>query len=197
VSPELKEIHKRCERMAPGHILTGPIAVVGARPEQTLEVRILDVALRQDWGYNLIVPLMGALPEDFATARCVNIPLDVERKIARTSRGLELPLHPFFGVMGVAPPRSWDRITSLIPRCHAGNLDNKERVAPGRRSLCRSSSRARSSLAATATASRATAKSASRPSKPPCKGRSNSSCATIFLSPIRARRRRAITSRWR
>ena len=61
---------------------------------------------------------MGALPEDFATARRVNIPLDVERRIARTPWGLELPLHPFFGVMGVAPPRNWSQITSLIPRCH-------------------------------------------------------------------------------
>src|SRR4051794_37270255 len=44
--------------------------------------------------------------------------------------GLDLPLKPFFGVMGVAPPAAWGRITSLIPRAMGGNLDNKELV-PG------------------------------------------------------------------
>ena len=44
--------------------------------------------------------------------------------------GLDLPLKPFFGVMGVAPPPAWGRITSLIPRAMGGNLDNKELV-PG------------------------------------------------------------------
>lgn len=129
VPPELMEIHARSDRMLPGHILTGPIAVEGARPGQVLELRILDVSLRQDWGYNLIIPLAGTLPDDFEQFRCVNIPLDLKQKVAHLPWGLELQLHPFFGVMGVAPPRNWGRITSLIPRSHAGNLDNKELVA--------------------------------------------------------------------
>ena len=45
--------------MLPGHILTGPIAVEGAEPGDVLEVDILDVQLRQDWGWNLIRPLAG------------------------------------------------------------------------------------------------------------------------------------------
>src|SRR6266481_9147368 len=40
------------------------------------------------------------------------------------------PTIPFFGVMGVAPPPAWGRITSLIPRAMGGNLDNKELI-PG------------------------------------------------------------------
>jgi acetamidase/formamidase len=40
--------------------------------------------------------------------------------------GLELKLAPFFGVMGVAPPPGWGRITSLVPQACGGNLDNKE-----------------------------------------------------------------------
>ena len=51
--------------MVPGHILTGPVAVEGAEPGDVLEVDILDVQLRQDWGYNLIRPLAGTLPDDF------------------------------------------------------------------------------------------------------------------------------------
>ena len=36
--------------MLPGHILTGPIAVEGAEPGDVLEVQILDIQLRHDWG---------------------------------------------------------------------------------------------------------------------------------------------------
>jgi acetamidase/formamidase len=87
---------------------------------------ILEVKLRQDWGYNLIRPLGGTLPDDFHETRLLNIPLDLTRMVGRLPWGLDLPLAPFFGVMGVAPPPAWGRITSLIPRAMGGNLDNKE-----------------------------------------------------------------------
>lgn len=112
--------------MVPGHILTGPIAVKGADVGDVLEVDILDVQLRQDWGYNFIRPLAGTLPDDFRESRLLNIPLDKGRMVGKLPWGLELPLAPFFGVMGVAPPPAWGRITSLIPRAMGGNLDNKE-----------------------------------------------------------------------
>lgn len=130
VPPELLEVQKRSERMLPGHILTGPVAVTGAMPGDVLEVRILEVELRQDWGYNFIRPLAGTLQDDFPRARHLNIPLDREANIARLPWGLDLPLAPFFGVMGVAPPPAWGRITSIVPRAHGGNIDNKELV-PG------------------------------------------------------------------
>jgi acetamidase/formamidase len=130
VPPELADIHARAERMLPGHILTGPIAVEGARPGQVLEVRIRDVELRQDWGYNMIKPLSGTLPDDFDRLRMLNIPLDTERKLGKLPWGVDLPLRPFFGVMGVAPPPNWGRVTSIVPRAFGGNLDNKELV-PG------------------------------------------------------------------
>ena len=130
VPPELADIHAKNERMLPGHILTGPIAVEGALPGDVLEVEILDIQLRQDWGWNMIKPLSGTLPDDFHELRLLNIPLDRERMVGRMPWGLDLPLKPFFGVMGVAPPPAWGRITSLIPRAMGGNLDNKELV-PG------------------------------------------------------------------
>lgn len=129
IPPELAEIHATSDRMLPGHILTGPVAVDGAKPGDVLEVQIVDVALRQDWGYNLIRPLAGTLPYDFETARTVTIPLDQEQMTARLSWGLDLPLVPFFGVMGVAPPPNWGRISSIQPRAHGGNIDNKELIA--------------------------------------------------------------------
>jgi acetamidase/formamidase len=130
VPPELHDIHARSARHMPGHILTGPVFVRGAEPGDTLEVRILDVQLRQDWGYNVIRPLAGTLPAEFDRARQLNIPLDARREVAHLPWGLELPLHPFFGVMGVAPPPHWGRINTIVPRAHGGNLDNKE-LGPG------------------------------------------------------------------
>jgi acetamidase/formamidase len=129
VPPELLEIHRHAKQGPGPHILTGPVAVKGARPGQVLEVRILDVQLRQDWGYNSIRPLAGTLPYDFDELRSIIIPLDRERMIGKLPWGLELGLAPFFGVMGVAPPKSWGRITTVIPRPIGGNLDNKELVA--------------------------------------------------------------------
>ncbi len=67
--PNLPTFMRRSERMVPGHILTGPVAVAGAEPGDVLEVDILDVQLRQDWGYNLIRPLAGTLPDDFHETR--------------------------------------------------------------------------------------------------------------------------------
>lgn len=132
ILPEHTDVHAKNERMVPGHILTGPVAVDGAEPGDVLEVEILDIKLRQDWGWNLIRPLSGALPDDFHETRLLNIPLDEKRMIGKLPWGLDLPLAPFFGVMGVAPPPAWGRITSLIPRAMGGNLDNKE-LRPGAR----------------------------------------------------------------
>ena len=46
-------------------LLTGPIDVEGAKPGDVLAVDILDVTLRQNWGFNLIIPLLGTIPDDF------------------------------------------------------------------------------------------------------------------------------------
>lgn len=130
VPPELLDIHARSVRSLPGHILTGPIAIDGALPGDVLEVRIIEVKLRQDWGYNVIRPLAGTIPEDFDAYRLLNIPLDLARNTARMPWGIDLPLAPFFGIMGVAPPAHWGRINTIVPRAHGGNLDNKE-LRPG------------------------------------------------------------------
>ncbi|MCP8937087.1 acetamidase/formamidase family protein [Alsobacter sp. SYSU M60028] len=129
VPPEIHEVHQRAVKQLPGHILTGPVAVRGAKPGHVLEVRIKDIQLRQDWGYNVIRPLAGTLQDDFHETRMLHIPLDAQRNVATLPWGLELKLAPFFGVMGVAPPRGWGRLTSLVPRAFAGNIDNKELVA--------------------------------------------------------------------
>ena len=109
VPPELHRIHANVEKRTPGHILTGPIAVRGAKPGDVLEVRIVDVQLRQDWGYTFVRPLAGALPNEFHTFEQIVIRLDKERNVGILPWGTELPLRPFFGVIGVAPPKAWGR----------------------------------------------------------------------------------------
>jgi acetamidase/formamidase len=129
VPPELLRIHAAGLPGMPGHILTGPVAVAGARPGDVLQVDILEVQLRQDWGYTFIRPLAGTLPQDFPDGHHITIPLDATRNVAHLPWGTALPLAPFFGVMAVAPPKAWGRISTIEPRSHGGNLDNKELVA--------------------------------------------------------------------
>src|SRR5262245_23246303 len=129
VPPALSAIHDKVPQRLGPHIMTGPIAVRGAKAGQVLEVKIKSIALHYDWGYNVIRPLAGALPDDFAAARLIHIPLDRARMTGKLPWGLELPLKPFFGVMVVAPPRAWGPVGSPPPRRNGGNMDNKELVA--------------------------------------------------------------------
>jgi acetamidase/formamidase len=115
-----------------GHILTGPIHVEGAEPGDVLEVRIERVDIDLPYACNSFGPRSGFLPEDFpGTSRSRIVPLDRQRMVGHfsDSLGIEIPLRPFFGSIGVAPPPSYGRVNSAPPGIHAGNLDNKELVA--------------------------------------------------------------------
>ena len=126
VLPEHRAIHAKHQPRFGAHILTGPIAVNGAESGDVLEVRILEVDLRQNWAYNRIMPLKGSLPEDFKLFRRLHIPLDRKTRMATMPWGLQLPLAPFFGVMGVAPPAVYGAVSSIEPREYGGNIDLKE-----------------------------------------------------------------------
>ncbi len=125
----LPAIHATVPQTLGPHICTGPVAVRGAKPGNVLEVRIKSIDLHYDWGYNMIRPGSGALPEDFAVHRLIHIPLDRERMMGRLSWGAEIPLRPFFGIMAVAPSPTCGRISTVPPRQNGGNIDNKELVA--------------------------------------------------------------------
>jgi acetamidase/formamidase len=130
VPAALSAIHARVpQRLNGPHILTGPVAVRGAKAGQVLEVRIKAIELGFDWGYNIIRPLAGALPDDFERTRLIHIPLDRARMVGKLPWGLELPLRPFFGIMAVAPPPAWGAVATPPPRRNGGNMDNKELVA--------------------------------------------------------------------
>ena len=126
IPPALEAIHAANPPRQGPHILTGPVAVAGAEPGDTLEVRIDTIELGADWGFCAHRPLAGTLPEDFPHRFLSHIAVDRAAKTCRLPWGTVLPLSPFFGVMGVAPPPAYGAISTKEPREHGGNLDNKE-----------------------------------------------------------------------
>ncbi|HEU6450348.1 MAG TPA: acetamidase/formamidase family protein [Gemmatimonadaceae bacterium] len=127
VQQSLRAVYGQVKDKGPGgHILTGPIYVEGADSGDVLEVRILDVRLAIPYSYN---GCSGFLRENCGDPRTRLIRLDTTRMVADLGDGIVVPLHPFFGSMGVAPPRDSGRVSSNPPSIHAGNMDNKELVA--------------------------------------------------------------------
>jgi acetamidase/formamidase len=130
VEQSLRDITDQVKDKGPGgHILTGPIYIEGAQPGDVLEVKILAIKLAIPYAYNAFGPGRGYIPDDYPYAKMKIIPLDEKRMIAKFAPGIEIPLHPFFGSMGDAPPESAGRFNSAPPWIMAGNLDNKDLVA--------------------------------------------------------------------
>ena len=107
IPPALPAIHAaKTRRMVPGHMLTGPVAVRGARPGQVLQVDIEAIDLAYDWGYVSHRPLGGALPHDFPERGLIHPKLDANTMTAQLPWGMEIALKPFFGNFGVAPEKA-------------------------------------------------------------------------------------------
>lgn len=130
------------------HVLTGPIAIAGAEPGDTLEVQILEVSTRVPYGFNTANARSGALGDDYpgtiAGDRGADIPAGSRtlvrtgivngRQVALLGEASRVPLAPFMGIMAVAPdaPRvgqpgvTVDGIqSSRPPGSYGGNLDIK------------------------------------------------------------------------
>jgi acetamidase/formamidase len=124
------DVYREVKDKGPGgHILTGPVAIEEAEPGDVLEIQILKINLDTPWACNGFGPGRGYLPNDYPYGRSKIIPLDREKMLAHFSQGIDIPLHPFFGSMGIAPPEGAGRIDSAPPWMHAGNMDNKELTA--------------------------------------------------------------------
>ena len=80
-----RAIHGALTPRLGAHILTGPVAVEGAEPGDILQVDILQIEPRQNWGYTRIRPLAGTLPEDFPYTKIWHSGIDRHR-IARGDR---------------------------------------------------------------------------------------------------------------
>jgi acetamidase/formamidase len=132
VERSLREIYDgvpQTERGPGGHILTGPVYIEDAQPGDTLEVHVDKVELAIPYAYNAFRYGAGFQTDDFPYARVKIIPLDMKKRIAHFAPGIDIPLHPFFGSMGVAPPPDFGKYDSAPPTIIGGNMDNKELVA--------------------------------------------------------------------
>lgn len=111
-----------------GHHLTGPVAIEGTEPGDVLEIEILDIE-HHDWGYTLIRSGergAGLLPEEFPDPFLYHWDLDDD--VGHFEAGIEVPLAPFPGVVGVAPAQEGAHSTGP-PRRVGGNMDIKHLTA--------------------------------------------------------------------
>jgi acetamidase/formamidase len=111
-----------------GHMLTGPIYIEGAEPGDTLEVRILNVVLRSDYGVNSVWPKGGGIGDQVKTNESFVYKYDRKKHTATFKPGVEIPIKPFMGVMAVSPPPEMKRVSSIPPGFYGGNLDLKHLV---------------------------------------------------------------------
>jgi len=126
ITREMYELYEKVPKeQRGGQQLTGPIFIQGAEPGDVLEVRIQKIVMDLPYAYNGHGNFMF---KDFERGAKI-IPLDRERMIGHVAPGVDVPLAPFFGGMGVAPPPAMGKIKSGPPGIHAGNLDNRDLVA--------------------------------------------------------------------
>src|SRR5215475_2881863 len=115
------------DRRGPGgHILTGPVFIEGAQPGDALEVKFLSIDFPIDYGYN---GCSGFIPSNCDRSTPLKIlALDRKNMTSEYAPGIVIPLKPFFGSVGVAPPPEMGRVSSNPSGKYAGNLDNRELV---------------------------------------------------------------------
>jgi acetamidase/formamidase len=101
--------------------ITGPIAIEGARPGDVLQVDILEIETRP-WGWTANIPGFGLLADEYPDPFLHTWELDHERGVAQFRPGINVPLDPFVGVIGVAPAEPGQHPT-LPPRRVGGNMD--------------------------------------------------------------------------
>jgi acetamidase/formamidase len=156
----ITEVYDRVTDRGPGpHLLTGPIAVAGARTGDVLQVDILEAAPRLPYGSNL-AGHWGHLYDEIPGERVTVYELDADALLGRALFGYDwtatplanqpgtivapsadarepalpgvvVPLRPHFGTMGVAPAAP-ERVSSVPPGDHGGNVDNWRIGAGGR-----------------------------------------------------------------
>ncbi len=129
IRPELLAIHETLVPFAGPHILLGPIYIRGARPGDMLKIDILDIDLRDDWGFNTMRPGKGALPNEFNTHSVQHFEIDRVAKTIKAPWGSQIAARPFFGIIATAPNAADGKISSILPGYYGGNLDIKDLVA--------------------------------------------------------------------
>jgi acetamidase/formamidase len=128
--------------MAPGdNPLTGPFYIEGAEPGDTLAVKILDMKVDSNQGVGALAPGFGAINATNYTPmlnppiaeKIWFFPIDHASNTATfqaldSKYSVKIPLHPFFGCIGVAPAGGEAR-SSVVPEAFGGNMDSPEASA--------------------------------------------------------------------
>ncbi len=116
------------------HSIIGPIAVRDAEPGDVVEIRYKRLRPAA-WGAVFNNPAAlgtGLLPQDFAQGQIKYVDLDLTAMQGKFAPDINIPLTPFQGTLGVAPPDGFfpplsPGVTSSVPPGpHGGNLDLRE-----------------------------------------------------------------------
>lgn len=110
----------------PIHPLTGPVYVEGAEPGDVLAVKLHRIELG-DHGWTAVVPGFGFLADEFTEPYLKTFTFEDGATVAQFSDGIEIPLKPFPGVMGVAPDTD-EMLSTIPPRANGGNMDDPNLV---------------------------------------------------------------------
>ncbi len=130
------------------HVVTGPIAVAGARPGDVLKVEFLELAPRAPYGIISSRHGYGALPGEMPPLPHRDFVPDLSRPEGSGTvslfcpvaddltgslafgkgRALRFPLAPFLGLVGVTPAGA-KPLNSIPPGPFGGNIDIKDLVA--------------------------------------------------------------------
>jgi acetamidase/formamidase len=105
--------------------LAGPVVVDGAEPGDTLAIEILNVETR-GWGYTLIIPGFGLLPDEFPDPYIRVFDLS-NGGVAKLRDDVAIPVEPFFGTMGVCPEGAKEQAV-MPPGRFGGNMDTRQLV---------------------------------------------------------------------
>ncbi len=110
------------------HTLNGPIFVNGAEPGDMLEIRIREVDVRLSIAGQGIAGrlFVGEVEPDVAMVHRI----DMENRTVEFAPSVVVPIQPFWGVIGVAPPPEMGRVGSGPPDFFGGNMDNRD-LGPG------------------------------------------------------------------
>ncbi|HEY9877359.1 MAG TPA: acetamidase/formamidase family protein [Leptolyngbyaceae cyanobacterium] len=111
------------------HTVTGPIFIEGAQPGDVLKVKINRIVPRS-YGCNWNLPgelKLGQFPQLFPEPQAKHFYLDLKRGVTEFLPGIELPVRPFPGILGVARAES-GQYSTVPPGPFGGNLDCREMV---------------------------------------------------------------------
>ena len=118
-----------------GNPVTGPFYITNAKPGDILAVTLVSVTLNRDYATTIETFVQRSFPKSEMkeiygrNGKLVKWTLDIGRGVARPQtvhehlEGLAVPLHPFMGCLGVAPPASADEPLTYFADAFGGNMD--------------------------------------------------------------------------